>query len=119
MGTARLWTVSRSILGPCIGGELSTHSDGEGEYPIPLWTYRCLWKHYLPATTFADGKNIGPLAVLVIFQKYHYVSKEWNFVFKNEIHLSLNISRAFTSQEKEYSSRCSETFSSFRDKWEV
>ena len=27
-------------------------------YPqTPLWTYRCLWKHYLPATSFAADKD--------------------------------------------------------------
>ena len=24
----------------------------------PLWTDKCLWKHYLPATSFADGNNM-------------------------------------------------------------
>ena len=26
--------------------------------PSPLWTYRRLWKHYLPATSFAGGNKI-------------------------------------------------------------
>ena len=25
----------------------------------PLWTDGCLWKHYLPATSFVDGNNTG------------------------------------------------------------
>ena len=58
---------------PCMGGEYppgaSVPTWGVNTYPLyiptpgganfhsqpPLWTYRHLWKHYLPATSFAGG----------------------------------------------------------------
>ena len=77
-----LLTVSRSI--PCIRGWVftprkGTHSQGVGTYPLslwtdthpypllpPLWTEAHLWKQYLPATSFAGGKNkSGPSIAMV------------------------------------------------------
>ena len=46
------WGVS--VGGVCLGG---VH---------PQWTDRCLWKHYLAATTVVDGKNQNNPSIIPI-----------------------------------------------------
>ena len=44
----------------CLGVYWDTHHPAQvhaGIHPLP-WTDRCLWKHYLPATSFAGGNYV-------------------------------------------------------------
>ena len=65
MRTARLLTVSGDLGGLPLEGDSALRGRSacpmwlwEGKHPLPpLWTDRRPWKHYLPATSFASGKN--------------------------------------------------------------
>ena len=71
MRAAYLSTISCSIPGP-----MSTHPWAVSTHStVNRKTDRCLWKHYLPATTVVGGKNS-------VWQwiSFQYPNKEWIFV---------------------------------------